>query len=94
MIKLRTQLSAGFALIVLVTIALISLVSNVFITRQFEKYVASQQIIAADDLAKGLAYPFDPGSETWNQEYIPPQIFSCMPETETPTSIGWRKRWR
>ena len=70
MIKLRSQLSAGFALIVLVTVARSSLVSNVFISRQFEQYVASQQKAAADDLASGLVYSYDPGSGTWNQEYI------------------------
>ena len=70
MIKLRSQLSAGFALIVLVTVALISLVSNVFISRQFEQYITSQQKQVAGDLANGLVYPYDPGSGTWNQEYI------------------------
>ena len=64
MIKLRTQLSAGFALIVLVTVALISLVSNVFISRQFEQYITSQQKQVADDLADGLVYPYDPSSGT------------------------------
>lgn len=38
--KLRTQLSTGFAVIVLVTVALVSLVSNVCISRQFERYIA------------------------------------------------------
>lgn len=70
MIKLRSQLSAGFALIVLVTVALISLVSNVFISRQFEQYITSQQNQVAADLASGLVYPYDPISGTWNQEYI------------------------
>ncbi|MGM9605493.1 MAG: ATP-binding protein [Faecousia sp.] len=68
--KLRTQLSAGFALIVLATVALISLVSNVFISRQFEQYITSQQKIVANDLANGLVFPYDPSSGTWNQEYI------------------------
>ena len=40
MTRLRTQLSAGFALIVLVTVALVSLVSNLCINRQFEQYMA------------------------------------------------------
>ena len=38
--KLRTQLSAGFALIVLVTVFLVSLVSNLCVSRQFEQYIA------------------------------------------------------
>lgn len=68
--KLRTQLSTGFAVIVLVTVALVSLVSNVCISRQFERYIAGQQKSASDDLAGGLVYQYDPESGIWNLDYI------------------------
>ena len=68
--KLRTQLSAGFVMLVLATVSLISLVSNLCISRQFEQYVAQQQKSASEDLAAGLVYQYDPEGETWNQEYI------------------------
>lgn len=68
--KLRTQLSSGFALIVLVTVFLISLASNLCITRQFEQYIAAQQKSVSDDLANGLALQYDQKSGAWNLDYI------------------------
>lgn len=68
--RLRIQLSSGFALIVLVTVALISLASNILISRQFEKYVANQQRTFADGLASGLSEQYDAESGTWNLDYI------------------------
>ena len=68
--KLRTQLSAGFALIVLVTVFLVSLVSNLCVSRQFEQYIAQQQKSTSDDLAAGLTLQYDPESDTWNLDDI------------------------
>ena len=68
--KLRTQLSAGFALIVLVTVCLVSLVSNLCISRQFERYIAQQQQNASDELAAGLTAQYDRDSGAWNLDYI------------------------
>lgn len=67
---LRTQLSACFALVVLISVALVSLVSNLCISRQFEQYVVQQQKSTADDLAGGLVFPYDLASGSWNEEYI------------------------
>lgn len=68
--KLRTQLSAGFVLIVLITIALISIAANLLINRQFEKYVAAQQKSFSDYLADALSYQYQADSDSWNTEYI------------------------
>lgn len=68
--KLSTQLSLGFALIVLVTVALISLVANLLINHQFEKYVENQQKEFADGLAEGLSDQYDPENGKWNLDYI------------------------
>lgn len=68
--KLSTQLSLGFALIVLVTVALISLAANFLINRQFEKYVENQQKEFADGLAEGLSDQYDPENNGWNLDYI------------------------
>lgn len=68
--KLSTQLSLGYALIVLVTIALISLAANILINRQFEKYVENQQKEFADGLAEGLSDQYDAENGTWNLDYI------------------------
>lgn len=67
--KLRTQLSLGFAIIILITVALISLVSTLLITREFENYMAKQQAEYAEELAVGLAMQYS--EETgWNVDYI------------------------
>lgn len=68
--KLRTQLSAGFALIALITIFLISLISNLCINRQFEQYIAEQQQTASDELAAGLELQYDLERGQWNLDYI------------------------
>lgn len=68
--KLSTQLSLGFALIVLVTVSLISLAANFLINRQFEKYVENQQKEFADGLAEGLSDQYDPANNGWNLDYI------------------------
>lgn len=68
--KLSTQLSAGFALIVFVTIALISVAANFLISHQFESYVEAQQKKTADNLASGLSDQYDSESKTWNLDYI------------------------
>lgn len=67
--KLRTQLSAGFLLIVLATVAAVSLLANLLVTRRFAAYVAAQQKSFADRIAAGLSYPYDPAAG-WNTEYI------------------------
>ena len=38
--KISTQLAAGFAFLVLITVAIISITANGLISRQFEQYVA------------------------------------------------------
>lgn len=68
--KLSTQLSFGFAAIVLVTVALIALVSNLLISRQFEKYVEQQQREYAQGLADSISRQFDMGNNRWNSDYI------------------------
>lgn len=67
---LKSRLSAGFALIALITIFLISLAANLLINREFEKYIENQQETFSDDLAKSLQLQYNPDTESWNLEYI------------------------
>lgn len=64
------QLSLGFALIILVTVGIISLASNLLITREFESYVAKQQREVSDALASGLSSQYDGETGGWNVDYI------------------------
>lgn len=68
--KLSSQLSLGFALIVLVTIALISLVANISIRVQFEKCVCRQQKNFSEEIADSLAPQYNRDTGEWNVEYI------------------------
>lgn len=68
--KLRTRLSVGFALIVLVTVALISFAANFLISHQFEKYVQEQQKVFSDGLANSLSDQYNVQTREWNLDYI------------------------
>lgn len=68
--RLRTIIAARFALIVLAVVLLVSIVSNILINRQFEKYVEEQQNIQAEELAQNLTYQYDSVSGEWNIDYI------------------------
>lgn len=68
--KLRTQLSIGFVLIVLILVSVISLTANVLIHRQFEKYVAKQQKTFSEELADALTTQYDSSTQKWNLDYI------------------------
>lgn len=68
--RLGAQLSLGFALIILATVAVISIVSNLLITVEFENYIEKQQREFSAQLAEGLAAQYDKESGVWNEDYI------------------------
>lgn len=68
--SLKTVIALRFAVIVLTAIALISIASNILISRQFEKYVSEQQKNEAKEIAMNLAWQFHRSSSEWNLEYI------------------------
>lgn len=68
--KLGTQISAGFALIALISIFLVSISANLLINRQFEKYAQNQQEKFSENLAEGLSLQYDSGTNGWNVDYI------------------------
>lgn len=67
---LKTRLSAGFAMIALITIFLISLASNLLINREFEEYIENQQISFSNQLAESLCLQYNISDASWNLEYI------------------------
>ncbi len=68
--KISTQLSAGFAVIVLIIISVISLTANILISHQFEKYIARQRENFAGQLITTLLSQYNSSSQTWNLDYI------------------------
>lgn len=67
--RLGTQLSLGIACIILITVAVISIFANLFITRQFESYMENQQQKFSAELASGLSMQYDE-EFGWNVDYI------------------------
>lgn len=67
---LKARLSAGFAMIALITIFLISLAANLLINREFEEYIENQQVTFSSQLAESLRLQYNAGSSSWNLEYI------------------------
>jgi two-component system, OmpR family, sensor histidine kinase BaeS len=68
--KLRTQLSLTIMMTVLFTIAVISLLSNIIINREFEVYKAEQQRKKADNIVANFNNQYNINTNEWNIEYI------------------------
>jgi signal transduction histidine kinase len=67
---LRAQLSLTIMLVVLFTVSMISLLSNMLINTEFEKYVAEQQRMKADDIVSNFGSLYDGMTREWNIDYI------------------------
>lgn len=68
--KISTQLAAGFACIVLITVVVISITANGLISHQFEQYVARQRKTSSEQLAQSLSYQYHANDGIWNVDYI------------------------
>jgi signal transduction histidine kinase len=66
----RTQLTLTIALIVFVTVLLISILANTFINMEFEKYAKEQQQAHANDIAANLSSQYNDLAGEWDIEYI------------------------
>lgn len=67
---LRTQLTRTIVLIVLITIALISALSNILIRIEFEKYAEKQQEIRSEDIVANLSRQYNSLTKQWNTDYV------------------------
>ncbi len=68
--SLKTQLSLTIALVVLITVALISILSNIFINHKFKNYIAKQQEQKTEDIVSSLSQQYDISTDTWNTDFI------------------------
>ena len=57
-------------LIVLITIALISILSNILIRIEFEKYAEKQQEIRSEDIVANLSRQYNSLTKQWNTDYV------------------------
>lgn len=76
--KFRTQLTLTVAMIILATVALISLLSNILINMQFEKYAREQQLSRINDITANLSSQYDRQTGEWNVEFIHGAGMSAM----------------
>lgn len=67
---LRTTLSLAFAFLVALTVCLASLLSSIFISREFEEYVKLTQKKQADDLAESIGSHYDETGGGFNIDYV------------------------
>lgn len=68
--SLRSKLSLSIALVVLLTVALISFLSNYLIRDQFKDYVANHQQKAAQQIVKSISVQYDAIADSWNTDFI------------------------
>lgn len=68
--SLRTQLTLTIIVVVLVTVALISLLANILIDREFESYIMEQQQMKTEDIISNLGLQYNGLTSSWNVESI------------------------
>jgi two-component system sensor histidine kinase BaeS len=68
--SLRSKLSAAILIIVLLTIAVISFLSNFFINRQFTDYIIRQQQLKTQIIQSSLSQQYAKFTNRWNYDYI------------------------
>ena len=86
--SLRSALAIRFALLVLAAVSLISIVSNIMISREFEEYVKAQQELEATEIAQNISGQYSVANGDWNIDYIHALSSSYM--IRTRISFGMR----
>jgi signal transduction histidine kinase len=67
---LRTQLSLAFVLVVLITVSIISILSNALINHQFEAYIIEGQSAKSSSIVENLSLQYNGLSNKWNVDAI------------------------
>lgn len=68
--SLKTQFSLSIALVVLITVALISILSNIFINLKFKNYISQQQKNKTEALVSSLNQQYNKSENKWNTDFI------------------------
>lgn len=68
--RLQTQLSLTMALVVLITISLISFLSDVVIGRAFDRYIEQKQAFHSSEIAANINRQYDPLTRTWDIGFV------------------------
>jgi methyl-accepting chemotaxis protein len=68
--SLKSKLSLSILMIVLLTIAIISVLSNYFINRQFTNYISRQQELKTEVITTSIGQQYTSTNGEWNLDYI------------------------
>lgn len=68
--SLRSQLSLSILFIVLVTVGLISILSNITVNKQFEEYIINQKSTRSSYIVNDLSSQFNTQTKSWNEDYL------------------------
>lgn len=68
--SLKSQLSLTILVIVLITVAMISVLANYFINKQFTAYITSQQELKTQIISSSISNQYSPAMGTWNMDYV------------------------
>jgi heavy metal sensor kinase len=68
--SLKTQLSLNIAAVALLTVALISVVSNVLINRQFRDYISKRHQQRIESIISDLNQQYDPKTDAWDEGFL------------------------
>ena len=69
-LKRTRQIAISIAIIVVSTVLLISVLSNLIIKNQFTKYKEKQQVIKIEELVSSIEAQYDVKENKWNEEII------------------------
>jgi len=68
--SMKSKLSVAIALVVLLTVALISFISNYLIQSQFKDYITIQQRKTTEQIVESIGVQYDAASDSWNGDFI------------------------
>lgn len=68
--SLREQISLSILLVVLGTVALVSLLANLFINRQFEEYITEQEKTRSENIVSDLSGQYNGLTRSWSADYL------------------------
>lgn len=68
--SLRTKLSLTIIFVVAITVALISILSNIFIQSQFKDYISIEQQKTPQEIADNIAKEYDEKNNSWNLDSV------------------------
>ncbi|MCW2278571.1 ATP-binding protein [Heliophilum fasciatum] len=68
--RLRTRLSLAYALLAVFLVVLISVLTNVFLEKQFKEYIVRQQEARNIEIVSMLSRQYDQGENRWNNSTV------------------------